>query len=273
MGNAFIVHHSPNNRRYEYDGDPNNAVDSARALLVARELNWVAGNCWRMMRSGDLVLFKFGGSQLMQPAGIYAGGRVVREPARRGRGRWVFRCAIDVGLTRQLMRDPIIGRDLKRVVTRSFGASIQPVGPAGQRALLRLVGRCAGLAPDTRISRGLLVLKEPLDMILSGIKTWEIRGSRTAHRGRIALIESKSGTVVGTCEVVDAVGPLSLAELRRNARHSGYHPSALPYRRTYAWVLRNARRLSKAVPYHHPSGAVIWVRLEPSVVRRFGPDA
>ena len=42
----------------------------------------------------------------------------------------------------------------------------------------------------------------------------------------------------------------------------------LPYATTYAWVVRGARRLSERVPYRHPAGAVIWVRLEMGVLRR-----
>ena len=40
------------------------------------------------------------------------------------------------------------------------------------------------------------------------------------------------------------------------------------YRQTYAWVVQNARRLERPVAYRHPSGAVIWVRLEPGVERK-----
>lgn len=119
-----------------------------------------------------------------------------------------------------------------------------------------------------RVSRGLMVLKDPLAKILAGSKTWEIRGSATAIRGPIALIESKSGTVVGTCDVVGVTGPLSLSELNKNAQKTGFSTSELPYPATYAWVLRNARRLRVPVSYRHPPGAVIWVKLSPSVVAR-----
>src|SRR5262249_9050094 len=71
---------------------------------------------------------------------------------------------------------------------------------------------------DQCMTKGLVIRKEPLDKILAGTKTWEIRGKSTTLRGRIALIESKSGHVVGTCEVVDVVGPLTLAKLQRNAK-------------------------------------------------------
>lgn len=121
---------------------------------------------------------------------------------------------------------------------------------------------------ESGITRGLCIKKEPLDRILGGTKTWEIRGKATAKSGPIALIESGSGEVVGVCEIVGVVGPLSLAELQRNARKAGFRADSLEYQTTYAWVLRKARRLRKPIPYRHPLGAVIWVKLEPHVTRR-----
>jgi hypothetical protein len=110
-----------------------------------------------------------------------------------------------------------------------------------------------------------LIIKSPwIDMILAGEKTWEIRGSLTRVRGRIALIKSTSGQVWGTCEVADCVGPLSLGDLRGGAalhRIPQERLAELPYPRTYAWVLRDAKPLVRPVSYVHPSGAVIWVRL------------
>jgi hypothetical protein len=40
------------------------------------------------------------------------------------------------------------------------------------------------------------------------------------------------------------------------------------YRQTYAWVMGKPRYLKHAVPYQHPSGAVIWVRLDAKVERK-----
>ena len=275
MNQVFVVHHNPNSGRYRYGADPNDAVSSARALLAEGESTWVAGNCRHMMQLGDLLLFKFGGSRLKQEPGIYAAAHVTRGPAKNdGRGVWVLRYEPDQRLTQRLIRAPIVGKNLARVVARSFGASIQPVQPRGRAVLaglLRLPAISSHENPSERdITRGLLILKEPLDKILAGTKTWEVRGKATARRGAIALIESKSGHVVGTCEVTGVVGPLTLAELQRNARRTGFRPSQLPYSATYAWVVRDARRLPEPIPYRHPSGAVIWVRLEAGVVRRLG---
>ena len=120
--------------------------------------------------------------------------------------------------------------------------------------------------------KALLVKKPWIDEILSGRKTWEIRGSATAVRGKIALVESGTGHVVGTCEITDVLGPLSFAELRRNAsKHRAMRGlRKLPYKRTHAWVLAKARRFKTPVPYNHPQGAVIWVNLSGAVAARVG---
>jgi hypothetical protein len=76
-----------------------------------------------------------------------------------------------------------------------------------------------------------------VEWILAGKKTWEIRGRITHFRGRIALIRAGSGFVVGTCELVNVVGPLTLRDLRKKARKLGRHKSevkSLPYGTTYA---------------------------------------
>lgn len=116
-----------------------------------------------------------------------------------------------------------------------------------------------------------LVIKSPwIEYILQSTKTWEIRGRHTAVRERIALIKSQSGCIFGTCRVVDCVGPLTLEQLRQNAdRHriplEGLE-AGLPYDKTYAWVLADAKPLAQPIPYRHPSGAVIWVTLTPDRV-------
>jgi hypothetical protein len=112
--------------------------------------------------------------------------------------------------------------------------------------------------------RALLIRSPHIEKILDGTKTWEIRGSRTNIRGPIGLIRSRSGMVVGVCDVVDCLGPLTPEQFRKNARKAGLIKSEAElgfYNRTFAWVLANARYLEVPVPYKHPSGAVIWVKL------------
>jgi hypothetical protein len=118
---------------------------------------------------------------------------------------------------------------------------------------------------------GLLIRVPWIDKILDGSKTWEIRGSHTYKEGRIALIESGTGTVVGVAELADVLGPLSLKELSANRRKAGINRDEplyrLPYKKSFAWILQNPKRLRRPVPYIHPPGAVIWVRLRPDVER------
>ena len=111
---------------------------------------------------------------------------------------------------------------------------------------------------------GLIIRSPYIDWILVGKKTWEIRSRYTHVRGRIALIRGGSGLVVGTCELVGVVGPLTLRNLRKNAGKLGRVKSdirSLPYETTYAWILKNARKFHRPRRYKHPLGAVIWVRL------------
>ena len=264
----FVVHHRPDGGRYGYRADPDDAIASARILLSAQEGGWVAGNCHRIIRTNDRLLFKFGGVRLKQDPGIYAAAVVTRPPVQDDEGTWRFRFRLERRITRRLLLEPITGRDLARIVSRSFGASIQPVPVRRSRWVEHRLGADPYERPGVRVTHGLPIRKEPLDKILARTKTWEIRGRATHFRGAIALIESKSGTLVGTCEVVDVVGPLRLSELRRNAKRAGFSPSVLPYSTTYAWVIENARRLREPIPYQHPSGAVVWVRMARSVVRQ-----
>ena len=111
--------------------------------------------------------------------------------------------------------------------------------------------------------RALIVRKEWLDMILDGIKTWELRSRHTNVRGAIGLIEAGSGLVIGTANLTDSKGPLSTEEWRR-----GVSKHKVPYRGcehlakkwNHAWVLEEAERFKYPIPYQHPKGAVIWVR-------------
>lgn len=117
-----------------------------------------------------------------------------------------------------------------------------------------------------------LVIRRPwIDKILEGEKTWEIRGSRTSVRNQIGLITSRSRAVVGVCDLVECIGPLTSGVFRKNAKKAGMRPGEATlgyYRQTYAWVVKNAQQLARPVEYRHPSGAVIWVRLESDVEKK-----
>lgn len=107
-----------------------------------------------------------------------------------------------------------------------------------------------------------LIIKKPwIDYILEGKKTWEIRGSKTNIRGQIELIQSGSGLVVGSCEIIDCK-ELTLDDYKNNTdKHNIKNIEALPYKKTYAWVVFNAKKYETARKYKHPKGAIIWVNL------------
>lgn len=106
-----------------------------------------------------------------------------------------------------------------------------------------------------------LVIRDPwVSLILSGGKTWEMRRKDTARRGRIALIKSGSGTIVGVADLVDVLGPFTDEEIVATMQHHQVPVGQIgSWRR--AWVLQDAQRLTIPVPYVHRVGAVDWVLL------------
>lgn len=115
--------------------------------------------------------------------------------------------------------------------------------------------------------KGLIVREEPMAQILKGVKTWELRSRRTQIRGKIALITSGSGTVVGTAEVVECIGPLTVEQWNSNLRKMGLSKedrikSKREIGDVYAWVIKSAKRLRKPIPYRHKPGIINWHPVE-----------
>lgn len=107
-----------------------------------------------------------------------------------------------------------------------------------------------------------LIIKQPwIDLIFDEHKDYELRSRNTWMRGRIALIRQGSGFIDGSATLVDCVGPLTDDEL--DALYNRHKvPSGHYGKWRYAWVLKDAKRYDKPIPYNHPQGAVIWVNLE-----------
>lgn len=111
------------------------------------------------------------------------------------------------------------------------------------------------------LDRALIVRQPWIDLILSGQKTWEMRSQKTNVRGRIGLIEQGTGLIVGECHLDDVAEPVD------NFNPGwGYHLHkvdnfALLEKWRFPWVLSGAVRYEKPIPYQHPKGAVIWVKL------------
>lgn len=109
--------------------------------------------------------------------------------------------------------------------------------------------------------RALIIKKPWIDYILNGNKVWEIRGCKTNIRGQIELIQSDSGLVVGSCNIIGCK-ELSLNDYSSNIdKHNIIKTEALPYKRTYAWIISDPVRYKEPRQYKHPQGAIIWVNL------------
>jgi hypothetical protein len=116
-----------------------------------------------------------------------------------------------------------------------------------------------------------LIIREPwIGRILSGRKTWEMRTTPTACRGRVGLIRKGTGMVAGIADIVDSLPPLDAAGLAASRECHGIPPEldtdVLGAGWLYPWVLRNIRPLPRPVPAGQKPGQVIWVPLSPAVV-------
>ena len=113
--------------------------------------------------------------------------------------------------------------------------------------------------------KGLIIKPYWADLILSGEKVIEVRGSSTSVRGEIGIIKSKSKAVFGTVDLYDCM-PIGKEEFEGLLRH--YHKINMSYDellkiypKPYAWFLRNVKIFEKPIPYEHKRGCVIWVNL------------
>lgn len=118
---------------------------------------------------------------------------------------------------------------------------------------------------EKTIKRGLIIRRPYIDMILSGKKTWEMRSTHTKVRGRIALIEAGYGMIVGEADLVDSLEfdfKDSVTCWEHQSKH-GLTFEDFPKldKWSHAWVLENVIKYKRPIPYNHPQGAVIWVKL------------
>ena len=115
-----------------------------------------------------------------------------------------------------------------------------------------------------RQASGLLVIKPHwLELILNKKKTWEIRGTSIAKRGRIHLaVSAGGGLILGKASLVDCLH-LKYDDLRR---HKAKHCIAekklhlVKYQKIFAWVLKDASRYQVPLKYKHSQGAVVWAK-------------
>lgn len=111
--------------------------------------------------------------------------------------------------------------------------------------------------------KGLIVKGKWADLILSGEKTLELRGSNTKIRGKIGIIKSGTKRIYGTVELVGSVrlGEEDFERLKEEHKVECKF-SEIPYSHLYGWVLKNNEKFEEPVRYNHKTGCVIWVNIE-----------
>lgn len=108
--------------------------------------------------------------------------------------------------------------------------------------------------------RALIIHKQYLDLIFDHGKIWEMRSRPINVRGRIGLIEARSGLIVGEATLTDSLPRQSITELYENFPNFQVPIHKLGKWR-FPWVLYGAKRYARPIPYTHPPGAVIWVKI------------
>jgi ASCH domain len=121
-------------------------------------------------------------------------------------------------------------------------------------------------SPVASITHALIIREPWISLLLSGKKIWELRSRSTTIRGRVGLIRSGSGLIVGTTELTECLAPLTrkemYASIKRHQVPAEDIPAALKAGWTTPWVMRNTKPLKTPKRYEHPAGAVTWVRLD-----------
>ena len=110
------------------------------------------------------------------------------------------------------------------------------------------------------MKKGLVIKEKWLDKIFDEGKVWEMRTSSTKIRGTIGLIQSGSGLIIGKADIIDSFR-INLNERNFDKHRVDIDDLHLLGKWRYAWVLDNVEKFDEPIPYKHPQGAVIWVKL------------
>lgn len=112
------------------------------------------------------------------------------------------------------------------------------------------------------MNRALIIKKEYLDKILSGEKTWEMRSRATKICEKIGLIESGSGLIVGECWLLGSLSPIEKEfSYFATKKFHCVNDFSLLKKWKHPWLIDLAKRYDNPIPYKHPKGAVIWVKI------------
>ena len=113
---------------------------------------------------------------------------------------------------------------------------------------------------------GLIMLREYLDEILYGTKTYDARAYNTNKRGLIALVDTKKSAIIGTVELI-GTKPITAEEYCKwhaTGKWAGMQFQVEDMNATYwAYCFINPRRLAK--PIKIKKTGRVWTKLDDSI--------
>lgn len=113
---------------------------------------------------------------------------------------------------------------------------------------------------------GLIMLREYLDEILDGTKTYDARAYNTNKRGLIALVDTRKSAVIGTVELI-GTKPITAEEYCKwhaTGKWAGMQFQVEDMNATYwAYCFINPRRLVK--PIKIKKTGRVWTKLDDSI--------
>lgn len=115
---------------------------------------------------------------------------------------------------------------------------------------------------ESGVTRALIVRSPYVELILSGLKTWEMRSAPTKVRGRVALIRGGSGLIVGTVRIDGSLPALEECAFGPTSCYHHVDDLSLLRKWRFPWLLGDPLKFADPILYRHPPGAVIWVDLK-----------
>lgn len=117
---------------------------------------------------------------------------------------------------------------------------------------------------------GLIMLREYLEEILDGVKSYDARSYNTNKRGTIALVDTKKSFVIGTIELV-GTHPITAEEYCKwhaSGKWEGMHLQVDDMNATFwAYDFINPRRLAR--PIKIEKNGRVWTIIDESLKSEF----
>lgn len=113
--------------------------------------------------------------------------------------------------------------------------------------------------------KGLKIKKKWIELILSGNKTWEIRGSNSNIRGVIGLVQCESSMVFGETNMIESIPLTEELFVNNRDKHKldiSWEELISIYKKPYAWVFSDTHKYDEPKRFKNLQGSVKWVNIE-----------